>query len=659
MHSAAHKRKNHASPLRASRSRAHHGLQWDGGPLNPQKGSRLRDFREWGGNEHMASATVRRSIWALAAAIVLAGVIFVATPYVASTRIIRDRIAKEIGAWSGYSVEIGAPPVIEIWPRLRAVLTNVTFSDPQAQSAGAVGKVERMEIELSPMAAMRGDAVFTAAHFVRPTLTIDADAQGGLVRAFAGRGRFWAAVERARAAVGQGSQSAAPSQLPSDRFGSMRIAGGQVLIVRDGKAAPLVTGIEASFNWPALNAAVSLAARGVWRGESVTMDLQSPTPLMLLAGGMAPLHVSIESTPLTASFDGTTKLDGSPFLDGRFSLAAASLDRLANWIGIELAGWEKLHAITVSATAQGDARRLKLDQAELQLNGDKASGAIELNFAKAPSLSGSLAFERLKLGELLATLLPLTSQPSGSEARRLSPVTLDLRLSAGQAGIGGFELSDTAATVKIQDGFAAFDILDATAFEGELRAGFRIIRRAEGTVTEVNAAATDVNGSAFGSAIGMKLLVPTGRGSVSLALNGKGADVQSILQTGSGRLTARFGPGALSQFDLAAFMELYGKGGFFPLEQASNGSLAIDGADFEARIVDGVARIEKAEARFGGRRLWASGLASYADSGLALTGGIGPVPAPGSAATEEASFFVGGSWSASFISPTTDGQTAN
>ena len=464
-----------------------------------------------------------------------------------------------------------------------------------------------------------------------------------------------AAVERARAAVGQGSQSAAPSQLPSDRFGSMRIAGGQVLIVRDGKAAPLVTGIEASFNWPALNAAVSLAARGVWRGESVTMDLQSPTPLMLLAGGMAPLHVSIESTPLTASFDGTTKLDGSPFLDGRFSLAAASLDRLANWIGIELAGWEKLHAITVSATAQGDARRLKLDQAELQLNGDKASGAIELNFAKAPSLSGSLAFERLKLGELLATLLPLTSQPSGSEARRLSPVTLDLRLSAGQAGIGGFELSDTAATVKIQDGFAAFDILDATAFEGELRAGFRIIRRAEGTVTEVNAAATDVNGSAFGSAIGMKLLVPTGRGSVSLALNGKGADVQSILRPAADASPRVSAPEPCRNSIWPLSWSLW-QGRLFPARTGFERQPRIDGADFEARIVDGVARIEKAEARFGGRRLWASGLASHADSGLALTGGIGPVPAPGSAATEEASFFVGGSWSASFISPTTDGQ---
>jgi AsmA protein len=219
-------------------------LQWDGGPLNPLKGNRLRDFREWGGKEHMASATVRRSIWALAAAIVLAGIIFVATPYVASTRIVRDRIAKEIGAWSGYSVDIGAPPVIEIWPRLRAVLTNVTFSDREAQPAGAVGKVERMEIELSPMAAMRGDAVFTAARLVRPTLTVHVDAQGGLLWTFGGKGRFWTAVERARAAMAEDLRSAMGT-MPSDPFGSVQISEGQVLVMRDGKEEPLLSGVEA------------------------------------------------------------------------------------------------------------------------------------------------------------------------------------------------------------------------------------------------------------------------------------------------------------------------------------------------------------------------------------------------------------------------------
>jgi len=603
----------------------------------------------------MPSVTVRRSIWALAAAIVLAGAVFAATPYIASTRIVRDRIAAEISAWSGFKVDIGAPPEIEVWPRLRTVLTNVTFSDRDAPSAGAVGKVERMEIELSPLAAMRGDAVFKAARLVRPSLILGNDANGGLLGVFAGKGRIGTAVERTRAALAENPQSPG---LPAQPFGSVQVSEGQVFITRDGKTEPLVTNIDASLAWPAFDTAGSFAGRGAWRGETVSVDLRSAAPLMLLAGGTAPLRVSIESAPLSASFDGTAKVGGTPFLDGKASFSAVSLERLAGWTGVDLGGWQALRSIALSATVLGDPRRLKLDQAELQLDGDRAHGAVELNFAKpAPSISGSLAFERLKLDGLLKALMPLAAGAAEEELRR---VLLDLRLSAGLASLGGFDMSDAAATVKIEKDSATFDILDATAFEGELRGGLRMVRGANGTVTEVNATASGINGGAFGSAMGMTLMVPNGRGSVSLALKGDGSDFASILRTGEGHVSAHFGPGALLRFDLPAFMELYGKGGFFPLDQAADGSLEVDRVALDARMADGVVSIDKAEARFDGRILSASGLASYAGSGLSLTGSIDQaMPDGGGSESPEASFFVGGSWSAPFISASAPGGIPN
>lgn len=605
----------------------------------------------------MPSAVVRRSIWATVVVAVLVAMVLAATPYVASTRIVRDRIAAELSAWSGYRVDIGAPPVIDIWPRLGAVLTDVSFSDPQTGSDRPVGKVERMEIELAPLAAMRGDAVFTSARLVRPTFVLDPRAGGGLVPAIAGKGRFRAAIDRARAVVAENPRSPTRAALPSDPFGRVRINDGRLLVAGDGQDVPVVTGIEGSVDWPALDDPGSLSLRGVWRGEPVRLDLRSASPLVLLAGGMAPLDVAVDAAPGSASFDGTAKLDGAPFLDGQLSLTSGSLDRFANWVGIDLPGWERLQTLAVSATIASDDRRMKLDQADLQLNGDKASGALDLVFAAGrPSVSGSLAFDRLNLDELFEALLPLTA---GSQAGGKSAVTLDLRLSAGQAILAGLEVTDTAVAVKIQDRFAAFDILDATAFEGELRAGFRVTQKGDGIVTDLKMAASGINGAAFGAAVGMKSLAPPGRGSVSLVLNGKGADVHSIFQAGSGHLTARFGAGVLSRFDLDTFLDLCRRGGFFPLDQAAGGSLEVDGVDVEARIVDGVAEVERAEARFGARRLWVSGLASYSDRGLALTGGVGALPGDNSPATNEAEFFVGGSWSAPFISTTAPGQTAN
>ena len=59
----------------------------------------------------MPSRWVRWGIWALGGCVVVVAVMLAALPYFASTQIVRDRIAIEMSAWSGYRVELGdAPP---------------------------------------------------------------------------------------------------------------------------------------------------------------------------------------------------------------------------------------------------------------------------------------------------------------------------------------------------------------------------------------------------------------------------------------------------------------------------------------------------------------------------------------------------------------------
>jgi AsmA protein len=75
----------------------------------------------------------------------------------------------------------------------------------------------------------------------------------------------------------------------------------------------------------------------------------------------------------------------------------------------------------------------------------------------------------------------------------------------------------------------------------------------------------------------------------------------------------------------------------------------IRGAELRASVADGVAQIEKAEARATGHTLWLKGIVPYIGRGLALSGGISSTVK--GAQDGAASFFVGGSWSAPFISP--------
>jgi AsmA protein len=239
---------------------------------------------------------------------------------------------------------------------------------------------------------------------------------------------------------------------------------------------------------------------------------------------------------------------------------------------------------------------------------------------------------------------------------------LDLRLSAAHATAGATQLSDVAATAQVKNGLAVFDISDAAAFGGNIQSSLRFDRKPSGTQVEMRLLASDINGAQFGAAAGMTRLVPTGTGSVSVILKGPGKTWESILDNADGSIAANFGQGTLTGLNLPSFVKRCRQGGFFPLDEVADGALPIDGAVLKANISNGVARIDKAEARSAKNRIWVSGIVPYAGGGLALSGGIDQAAAAAPPASQQAgdtpqqggdrvSFFVGGTWTTPFISP--------
>jgi AsmA protein len=239
---------------------------------------------------------------------------------------------------------------------------------------------------------------------------------------------------------------------------------------------------------------------------------------------------------------------------------------------------------------------------------------------------------------------------------------LDLRLSAAHATAGSIQLTDVAATAQVKNGLAVFDISDAAAFGGNVQSSLRFDRKPEGTQIEMRLLASDINGAQFGQAAGMKRLIPTGTGSVSIILKGPGKAWNAAMDSADGSISANFGQGTLTGLNLPAFLKRCQEGGFFPLDDVADGALPIDGAELKASISNGVARIDKAEARSAKTRIWVSGIVPYAGGGLALSGAVAAADAKATANTQQpgddqqdagnqTSFFVGGTWTTPFISP--------
>ncbi|MET0575047.1 MAG: AsmA family protein [Mesorhizobium sp.] len=598
---------------------------------------------------------VKKGIWALGAAVIALVLAIALFPLVASTQIVRDRIALEMSAWSGYRVSLGAAPVIDVFPTFKATLSNVTLSDWLDYNRRPVVEAERVEIELSALAALVGNVVFSDVKLVRPTLRVVPNGPFYLPTA-PGGGRIASSVDAARTVVAANPTNPELGNLPSEPFGKIEFSDGRIVVAQGDKDREVVTSLSGNIDWSSVNRAGKLTTTGIWRGESVNINLSSPNPLVLFAGGAAPVSFALKSNPTSTTFEGTVNTAADSYLDGQITFNAPSLRRLLEWSQSEIAPKAAIGSIAVSGHLTGNAQRAKFEDTELTLDGNPGMGVLDVSLAgKVPSIAGTLAFETLDLKSFVSAFTPLTSgeggMPGAIDTKFANQMELDLRLSAARATAGSIGMTEVAATAQVKNGLAVLDISDATAFGGTVQAGIRLDHNGDVDLAELRMLATDIDGAILGAATGMTELTPTGRGTISIILKGPARSWNSLLENADGSLSANFGAGELKGVDLPAFLKRAAQGGFFALNEVAKGSLPITSAELKAGIANGVVRIEKAEAKADGRDIWLSGLVPYVGGGLALSGKIFPSGADRATVAPEAAFFVGGSWSIPFISP--------
>jgi len=261
----------------------------------------------------MPSPLIWRLVWATVAIVLAVTLSVAALPYIASTRIVRDRIAWEMSAWSGFRVTIDGAPQIQVWPKFSAVLTDVTLSKWTETDEPPVIEAERVEVDLSALAALRGDVVFSAARLIRPTIRAEPGGSGLLLPAAPSGGRIARAIDAARAVVQAKPADPDLSRLPADEFGTVEFRDGRIVTLVNGAETDAVTSLTGQASWAALNAAATLTATGIWHGESVAIELSSARPLLLFAGGTAPLTASLKAAPANFTFSGNASLSNTPY----------------------------------------------------------------------------------------------------------------------------------------------------------------------------------------------------------------------------------------------------------------------------------------------------------------------------------------------------------
>ena len=595
----------------------------------------------------MPPTAAKKIIWVAVAVVVAAAIIFVTLPLLASTQIVRYRIAQEMEALTGYRVTLGSAPEIRVWPSFHGVLKNVTLSEWGSDNRPVV-EADQVDIDLSAVAALMGKIEFSSARFIRPVIRV---APHGVLYlpASPGGGRIVDAIRAARQAVSKNPSKPDTSAIPSHSLGMIEITDGRVVVAENGTERRIVDKLAGKIGWPSLKSEASVSLTGQWRGKDFSLDFSLGQPLVLFGGGTSDLSVDLASEPLSVSFEGTANLSQNAYFDGQLKLAASSVRQVLEWAGSKIASGAPVGPLTITSHMSGNGRRLKLDKAEIALDKSPGMGVIEISTLGAtPSISGTLAFDQFDIGSFLTAFTPLVAalKPGSDEGKMANKLKLDLRLSANKALAGSIPLANVAATAQVNGGLSVFDISDATAFGGSLQAGLHIDRKADGNHVELRLHATDIALGELTSTLGIKGFVAKTPATIAFSLKGIGETWNHIFSDGHGTFSAKLGAGNITGFDLRDFIRRTKAGGFFSLSDVADGSLKLGKAEIKATITNGLAKIDKATASGPPGALSLVGVVPYLGGGLALSGTL--TPADSKPATN---FFIGGLWSAPFVAP--------
>ncbi len=603
----------------------------------------------------MSSTMAKRilPITAIVVALILAGI--AALPYLASTNLVRDRIAQQIGIWSGYRVQIDEAPEIQVFPSLKAVLRGVSAYQ-WGESGSPVLQAERVEADLSLIAAFKGYADITGIKLVRPHFILPRMQDGTPAIPLPQSGKLYSAIMAGQVAKQDG---ATENMLPlsSPKIGTFNIVDGWVTIGSDRGGTEALTSIDGTVDWPSLSQPLSVTGKAIWHGETIELKVATADPLSGLSLKDMPLNFSLKSAPLTAAFTGTANFLNGPFLNGNLQFSTPSAQRALSWVGMNIPKREVLGPLALSGSISGSTQRMKFENATVEFGEHKGTGVVDFRDENGTFLlGGTLAFNSLDILSMLGTFgeIPENGVSMNSEFDKVlsRKLQLDLRLSASSAGAGPIALTNVATNIQVTKDLTAIDIAGAEALGGKIQAGLRFDRNSDGDTGEVRILANDISGQKLSDALGIKRFSVDAPLMISVILRGPAKNWRMLARGAHGTISVKVGSGTINGFDIGAFGEKLKTPDFFPLSETTKNPTAVKSANIKLAVTDGIGRMEEAVIKTDTSELSLSGLVAPFDGSVALAGKLKLTTAGAQKPAQKSwNFFMGGTPQSPFVSP--------
>jgi AsmA protein len=351
-----------------------------------------------------------------------------------------------------------------------------------------------------------------------------------------------------------------------------------------------------------------------------------------LSGDNSGLKFRANAGPLKTAFDGIASYEPSLKIDGTLAADAASLRDALLWTGDRALPAGGLGRFALKAHADVNGGTVALTGLNIELDGNRAEGALSYATSGRQMLQATLAAEKLDLRPYTASFRLMTDNSQEWDKRSFGldwfkDVDADLRLSAAGVGFARAELGRTAVAANLQAGRLVLSVGESQSFGGMITGTIALTKAQAGAEFKSQMQFADVQlEKCLGELFGFRRV--EGTGNLVISVEGSGANVEEVARSVSGtaRLVAQ--QGALNGLNVDQFMRrlqrspLSGNGSFF------SGRTPFDKLNVELRIADGLAKTEDIRLEGPNVRVAVGGTISIPSRELDLTGTATLIGAP-------------------------------
>lgn len=585
----------------------------------------------------------RRSSWlsslfvvfllGLAAVVSGAAVFLLMTP---PTNLLRAQLIQQVKAQTGRDLTIAGPTSFTFFPQIGLSMSDVTLSQPPGLQGPAFATMKKLDVAVKLLPLLKRQVAVDRLVLEKPVIHLLVAQNGQTSWDFAALSQQSRDPVRIAQAAGQTSdargglpgdaqdflrgardESKKPSeqkmaQLSELQLGDVRIIDG-TLTYDDAKSGTRerIEAINVELGLDTITKPLTASGDFRWKAEKLDFQSNLTSVADVLQNRPAKLSLSMNGAPIKATYQGTIESGEQFAANGTVNANAASLRKLAAWLGTTLPPAPGFGALAASGQLSVKGPVMALKQSKLQLDGQTATGDITVRTGGIrPAVRAKLAIDQLNLNNYMAggaaalkpTTNPNTSKPAASKAaqppkNKANPQSIEdlLKGTGGATRVRGYTarsgwsrdpidtevlgLADAEADLSIAKLFVNDLKIDASELAISLKN--KLLKttlkqvalyggRGTGFVTLDGSAAASAAVGANLSLDGVEALPLlkdaagqdwlTGRGTIKLAVAGQGPSQEAIMASLNGNAGIQFRDGAIVGINIPGLVRSISQG---------------------------------------------------------------------------------------------------